>query len=160
MPKFSATHPVQCTFSLTWISSFEFPARLFSRLLSRKPGAVQLNLANPRQMTHAVARTVTNPIRRPLALRGAQCFRRPFLENLLKNTANKFANRVAPDSGLALKSADFDLPCIPVMVSSFPVQGMVGFETNGLAMTNSSGKLFAEFLKHDHDSLAFCDSKQ
>ena len=30
-----------CDFSLTWIPSFEFPARLFSRLLSEKPGAVQ-----------------------------------------------------------------------------------------------------------------------
>ena len=30
-------------FSPAWISSFEFPARSFSRSLSGKPGAVQLN---------------------------------------------------------------------------------------------------------------------
>ena len=42
--------------------------------------------------------------------------------------------RDATASSSALNSARFDLPCIPVMVSSFPVQGMVDGETKGLAM--------------------------
>ena len=74
-------------------------------------------------------------VRSPLALRGAQRLGHLFLKNLLKRAPDKIANRVAPDSSSDLNSANFDPLCIPVMVSSFPIKGMVDSETNGLAMT-------------------------
>ena len=43
--------------------------------------------------------------------------------------------RVAPYPSSDLNSANFDPLCIPVMVSSFPIEGIVDSETNGLAVT-------------------------
>ena len=66
---------------------------------------------------------------------GAQRLSHLFLKNLLKRALNKIANHVAPASSSDLNSANFDLLCIPVMVSFFPIKGMFDSETNGHTMT-------------------------
>lgn len=47
----------------------------------------------------------------------------------------------------AFNSARFDLLCITVMVQSFPVEGMVDGETEGLATTELPCEFFCETLE-------------
>ena len=145
-----ATFPVETPCTCICINAGTFtqrnPERRFSECLLRSSRSVPDRPFRPcrtrssiRPHPHcqkplAVAVTVVQPTRGPLALRSAQSLRHLFLKNLLKHAPEKVTNRIAP-------SLQFSLELRQLQTAMYPGHRAVPFckgdgcLTNGLAMT-------------------------